>query len=217
MKQNYEFPYLLRLPMRMPVILRIDGRNFHTFTKDMDRPYDAVFIESMKNLALYLCEEIQGAELAYLQSDEISILIHNYKRLTSQAPFNNEIQKLCSISAGLASGWFTGSYKRIAVFDARVFVLPETEVTNYFLWRQLDATRNSISMLAHSLYSHKELQGKNSTEKQEMIFQKGKNWNALPAWLKRGICIKNGVADMDIPIFSQNRNYIEEVLKVDEE
>lgn len=221
-KQNYEEVWKLRLPMRLPTIIRLDGRCFHSFTKDMERPFDKLFIGDMAGLAYYLCENIQTAQFAYCQSDEISILLHPYKKLTSQAWFGGEIQKMVSISAGLASSWMSVEYEQEVVFDSRVFVLPESEVANYFLWRQMDWTRNSIQMLAQGLYSHKELLNKNTSELQELIFQKGVNWNDLETHLKRGLVVRkddegNRFVDWNPPIFSQDRNYIERYLEVEGE
>jgi len=221
MKQYYEKPYNIQLPHRLPVIIRVDGKTFHTFTKDMERPFDDEFIEAMYSLALHLCEKTHTAQFAYTQSDEISLLLHPYKKLDTNAYFNNEIQKISSVTAGIASSFMTQWYNREAVFDARCFVLPEAEVVNYFLWRQQDATRNSISMCAQSLYSHKELHGKSSAQRQEMIFQKGLNWNDLPTYKKRGSAVvKSSLGwevDLDIPIFSQDRLYIERLLEEEDE
>jgi len=229
MKQNYESVFKYKLPERMPVIIRLDGKAFHTLTAKAEKPFDNYFIEMMNGTAKYLCEQIQGVQLAYIQSDEISLLLHNYKNLNSQSWFNNEIQKMCSISAGLASSFFTLNYnyelnlfenKRYVQFDSCCFVLPENEVTNYFIWRQKDWGRNSIQMLAQSLYSHKELQEKNNSELQEMCWYKGKNWNDIETSLKRGRCCVFGSQwniDNDIPIFTQDRNYIDEYLKVEAE
>src|SRR5690606_28151994 len=110
------------------------------------------------------------------------------KRHETQPWVNNRIQKIVSLSASVAASTMTILSEKTAEFDARAFVLPESEVANYFLWRQQDATRNSIQMLARSLYSHKECDRKNTSQLQEMCFQKGKNWNDLPTSLKRGRC-----------------------------
>lgn len=217
MKYNYEQPYLYRLPLRMPLIIRLDGKNFHNFTRKMDKPFDEKLIRNMGILSQFLYDEIQGTVLAYCQSDEISLLVHNYKKLVSQSPFNNELQKLVSISAGLASACFSHLYDKIVVFDARAFVLPEAEVNNYFIWRQLDATRNSISMVANTLYSPKQLHKKSSKVKQDMIFEKGINWNSLGTHLKRGFCVKDGRLDLEIPEFAKDRNYINDVLEIEAE
>jgi tRNA(His) 5'-end guanylyltransferase len=204
----------------------------------------------MNDTAIALCKEVQGCRLAYVQSDEISLLLTNYDTVDTQSWFDNNLQKMVSISAAVASVTFThNSYKiwgvdysnedpfyltKEAYFDSRIFVLPKEDVTNYFLWRQQDATRNSVQMLARSLYSHKELDSKNNSELQEMCFQKGINWNDCPTSQKRGRCIVKKttqhtalkpktkeyiksersawVVDDEIPIFSVDRNYIDQHL-----
>lgn len=235
--KGYEQAARVRLPMRMPVILRIDGRAFHTYTRDCDKPFDAKLMSAMDDVALRLCEEVQGAQIAYVQSDEISILVHNYKRLQSQAWFDNQVQKMVSVAASVAAAMMTalsydvfGGYK-LASFDARAFVLPEAEVCNYFVWRQQDATRNSIQMLARSLYSHAECVNKNQAALQEMCFAKGYNWNDLPVAMRRGRCVvpidfnirtgghrQDGWSlDLEPPIFTQDRHYIEKHLECESE
>ena len=233
MKEYYESPWLLRFPMRTPLIIRVDGKAFHTLTRGMEKPFDARFMLMMEHVATTLCHEIQGAQLAYFQSDEISILVHNYKRFASQGWFGNEIQKICSVSAGVASAVATLFLQRTAVFDSRAFILPEAEVVNYFIWRQQDATRNSIQSVAQSMYPHKDLHGRDSGELQEMIYQKGTNWNDLPVRQKRGACIRRSGVEItsigpsiarpsfvnhtEIPIFSEHREYIQDLLAVEEE
>lgn len=224
--KEYERSFKSSLPKRLPVIIRLDGRAFHTYTQKCEKPFDFNFIECMKNTAIYVCDNIQGVELGYVQSDEISLLLHNYKQLNTEPWFNNNIQKMVSISAGLASSYFSLNSEDLVQFDSRVFVLPEDEVCNYFIWRQQDWERNSIQMLGQSLYSHKELQNKNNSEVQDMCFQKGKNWNDLPTYIKRGVCcVKRELnyfettrsrweIDDNIPIFTQNREYIEKLLEV---
>lgn len=235
--KGYERAARTELPRRLPVIVRVDGKAFHSYTKGLDRPFDARFAAAMDATAIQLCKEIQGAQLAYIQSDEISVLVHNYKTLETQAWFDNQVQKMVSVAASVAAVTFTleadarihgDGKRRPAYFDARAFVLPEAEVTNYFLWRQNDATRNSIQMLARSLYSHKECHEKGQAELQEMCFQKGQNWNDLPTSLKRGRCAHsryklentgwiNGGSwciDNEIPIFkTEGRRYIDRLLE----
>ena len=228
MKEYYEGVYNLKLPMRMPMIIRLDGRAFHTLTRNLQKPFDTIFTECMNLTARRLCEEIQGAQIAYVQSDEISILVHNYKKITTQSWFGNELQKMVSVSAGIASAEFSQLFNKIGIFDSRVFVLPEHEVCNYFIWREQDCVRNSIQMLAQSLYSQKELHKKNTKDMQEMCFQKGKNWNDLPTHQRRGRCIikkekfdtsgilhvdQDWTVDNEIPIFTQDRYYIEFYLR----
>ena len=244
--KRYEIAARTSLPPRMPVILRVDGKAFHSYTRGLRRPFDVAFMRAMDAVALKLCEEIQGAQLAYVQSDEVSVLVHSYKRHATSAWFDSQVQKMVSVAGATASSKMVmeslkifGHHKECA-FDARVFVLPESEVCNYFLWRQNDAVRNSIQMLARSLYSHKECHNKNTSELQEMTFQKGKNWNDLPIGQRRGRVVKrlgepyslklpNGAmavgrglveswqVDAEPPIFTADRGYIEQHLPVEEE
>lgn len=225
MKGFYESVFKHKLPYRMPVIIRLDGKAFHTFTRKLNKPFDEGLISWMNHTAIELCRQIQGAQIAYVQSDEISILLHNYKKFNSGAWFDNEIQKMCSISAAIATAAFNSTLRAQvvgpALFDSRVFVLPEHEVCNYYIWRQQDWIRNSIQMVARSFYSDKECFKKNQSEMQEMIFQKGVNWDDFPVPLKRGRCvIKDAeckwIVDDNIPIFTQDRDYINKHLFTEE-
>jgi tRNA(His) 5'-end guanylyltransferase len=213
----------IALPARMPVILRVDGKAFHTWTRSMDKPFDLTLVDWMNETAIDLCGHVQGAQFAYVQSDEISILLHNYKRFASQAWLENRIQKVCSVSASIAAAKMTLLSGRLAHFDARAFVLSEAEVTNYFLWRQNDATRHSIQMLARSLYSHKQCENKDCNVLQELCFQKGHNWNDLPTHLRRGRCVVRDeqgrwVVDREIPIWKEaGRQYVERFLETEPE
>lgn len=224
MKTFYEEIPKTRLMRRTPVIIRIDGKAFHTFTRGFKRPFDDVLIKTMQETAKYLCENVQGCVLAYTQSDEISLLLIDYQRFETSAWFDYEIQKMCSISASMATMAFNkyfienarefidktyearngnlisendtymdtlqnAVYQR-AMFDARVFNIPKEEVTNYFYWRQLDASRNSIQMVGQANFSHKELQHKSCNDIQDMLMtQKNINWNDFPTYQKRGSCV----------------------------
>ncbi|QXN69876.1 putative tRNA(His) guanylyltransferase Thg1 family protein [Bacillus phage vB_BspH_Mawwa] len=230
--KEYENAYRMKLPKRMPVIIRIDGKAFHTYTKGMTKPFDGYLTHAMWETCKYLAKNIMGCKMAYTQSDEINLLLTNYEKVTTESWFNNNIQKIVSVSASLATAKFnevmreesptTGVSNKLALFDSRVWVLPKEEVINYFIWRQQDATKNSIQMVAQAEFSHDQLQGLNSGQLQDKLFlERGINWNDLPTWQKRGSCIKkvnferNGSTrsawdvDLETPIFSQDRNYIE--------
>lgn len=194
-KKFYENRTRYVLPRRTNTIIRIDGKAFKTFTQNFEKPFDITLSKAMDRTAKALCEGIQGAVMAYVQSDEITILLTDYKKLTTDAWFDGNIQKIVSVSASMATGYFNSyiNYYRpddsrlMAFFDSRVFTIPDRgEVINSFIWRQQDAVRNSVSMLAQSLYSHKELMNKNQSEMQELCFQKGINWNNIDAGWKRG-------------------------------
>ncbi|MCP1222794.1 tRNA(His) guanylyltransferase Thg1 family protein [Sebaldella sp. S0638] len=226
--KTYENSYRYTLPRRMPVILRIDGCHFHTFTKGMDKPFDEKLIEAFWETCKFLGENIMGAKLIYHQSDEISILITNYDTIQTDSWFSNNIQKMVSVSASMAAAKFNEvirkSYpdKELAFFDSRAWIIPQDEVNNYFTWRQQDATKNSISMTAFANFKHEELHGLSGNQLQEKLFsEKGINWDKFPVWKKRGACVlkkeylKEGTVcrrwetDTDIPIFSKDKNYIE--------
>jgi len=219
MKEQYENRTRIMLPRRTYTMIRVDGKAFHTWTKNMDKPFDKDLMGLMDVVAVAMCEEIQGARLAYVQSDEISILLTDFEKPTTEAWFNGNMQKMVSISAAIATAKFNdaaldaflnGGIKKffnmdLALFDSRVFTIPDaTEVENYLIWRQQDATRNSIQMAARALYSHKECENKNTSELQEMTFQKGVNWNDYSAREKRGgLVLKKptgAVVDTDPPV-----------------
>jgi len=177
MKQ-YEHVTRTSLTRRMPAIIRVDGKSFHTLTASMARPFDVDFTACMWAAAVRLCEEIQGAQIAFTQSDEINVLLVDYQTLDTQAWFDAGIQKMCSVSASIATQafgeWF---HKRFPehrgrpLFDSRVFNLPREEVVNYFVWRQQDATRNSIQMVGQANFSQKQLHGLSCDLIQEKLFQ----------------------------------------------
>ena len=201
MKEFYEQVPKTRLVRRMPVAIRIDGKAFHTFTRGFEKPFDEVLGRAMRETMKYLCENIQGCVLGYTQSDEITLILIDYKKLTSSAWFDYEVQKMCSIAASMATMAFNRVFKeevnawfgeqtvpisesiaqrynlymekieKGAMFDARVFNIPKEEVANLIYWRQLDATRNSIQMVGQANFSHSELQNKSCNVIQEMLFQ----------------------------------------------
>ena len=211
MKTYYEEISKTKLLRRTPVIIRIDGKAFHSFTRGFIRPFDEYLIQSMQNTTKYLCEHIQGTVLGYCQSDEISLVLIDYKTLKTSAWFDNEVQKMCSVSASMATMAFNKIFNEIvknghdnkkylesldracrqgALFDSRVFNVPKEEVTNYIYWRQVDATRNSIQMVGRAYFSHKELFNKSCNDIQDMLMtQKGINWNDYPVYQKRGTCV----------------------------
>jgi len=252
MKENYEKRSKTFLMRRNPVIIRLDGKAFHTFTKGMRRPFDNLLIKTMQETTKYLCENIQGCKFGYTQSDEITLVLTDYDKLNTDAWFDYGVQKMVSVSASMATLAFnrifrentkeyiffkgknedTEKYINVleskfdkAIFDSRAFSIPKEEVCNCLIWRQQDATKNSISMLAQSYFSHKELHKKNGSDKQDMLMDKHNiNWNNLSTVKKRGSSIKkrkiekNGVErkewfiDRKTPIFSKNREYIEDLI-----
>jgi tRNA(His) guanylyltransferase len=198
--KGYEDIWRNTLPERLPVIIRLDGRAFHSYTRDAERPYDQLLMNAMDNVAMELCGEAGNCVLAYIQSDEISLLL-TQKSKDSQPWFANNVQKMTSVSASLASVRMTlespGVFLvkadkpvlRPAQFDARAFIIPPHEVVNYFIWRQQDWIRNSVQMLARAHYSHKQLDNKSQSDMHEMLHQKGVNWALLTPDQKNGRCV----------------------------
>lgn len=237
--KGYEAVSKTKLTNRTPVIIRLDGKAFHTWTKKLtgDDPFNYKMHEMMVITTQFIMSNMQNAEIAYTQSDEISILMNDWKKLNTGQWYGNNVQKMASVSASAASAAFNfcaakpglvNQMADLAMFDSRVFNLPKEEVVNYFLWRQQDATRNSINMLGQHYFSHKDLQGKNVSQVQDMLMlQEGVNWNDIDTWKKRGTCVvKNPnsfdssspwFVDEEIPIFSQDRGYIEKYLTVEED
>jgi len=235
MKSHYESRAKVFLPRRSYTLIRVDGKAFHTYTKGLSSPFDEALMEDMDNTAAYLCKNIMNAKFAFVQSDEISILITDFEDQNTQSWFDNNLQKMCSVSASMATSKFNHlrfarnfGYMgleevekfKLAEFDSRVFQIPQkTEVENYFIWRQQDTVRNSIQSTGQSLYSAKELHGKNMSELQEMIFQKGVNWNDFEPKFKRGRMIvkesyqkeesiRTRWVSIEVPIFTQERNFL---------
>lgn len=237
--KEYEAVTKSKLLRRGYTMIRIDGKAFHTYTKGLERPFDWGLVDDMDDTAKYLCKNIQGAVCAFVQSDEISIILTDFDEPETSAWFDNSIQKMCSVSASMATAAFNkarisrliSSGKILsgfddlkwAEFDSRVFQLPtKTEVENYMIWRQQDTVKNSISSVAQSMFSHKELHGKSGNEKQEMMFQKdGTNWNDFDPKCKRGRMIiketyekapdvfRTRWVSVAPPIFTKDREYLD--------
>jgi len=203
--KKYEKCYNFQIPSRTYTMIRFDGRGFSKYTKGFKKPFDKLLSGAMDAASMAIGKEFNG-KLVYTQSDEISIMLTDIENIDSELPFGGKIQKLCSIGATCVANAFNkfmlsnlmmeygGDLKKLsefnfAEFDARVYQIPDfREVSNYFIWRQQDSTRNSVSMAAcaNNTISHKEQQNKNTNELQEMLFQKGINWNDYPEKFKRG-------------------------------
>jgi tRNA(His) 5'-end guanylyltransferase len=254
MKGNYENRSKTYLVRRMPVIIRLDGKAFHTFTRGFNKPFDEVMMQTMQQTTLKLCQEIQGCVFGYTQSDEITLVLVDYNDINTDAWFDYSVQKMCSVASSMCTLYFNKIFAEMvdvfiansnvtpeeeklervynkaiekgAMFDARVFNIPVEEVTNCVLWRQQDATRNSISSLAQSKFSHKELQGKSSSQMQDMLMEKfGINWNDLTIPEKRGTAVykrtindtTEWIVDYQMPILKgEDRNYVENLINVGE-
>lgn len=225
--ENIARNYLTR---RIPTIIRVDGKAFHTFTRGMEKPFDRILMTTMQNTMKYLCENIQGCVFGYTQSDEITFAFSN--AYTAEL-WKNFPEAMRNSNNGTNKYIETLVAKMgTAMFDARVFSIPKDEVCNCLIWRQQDATRNSIEAVGQANFSQKELHGKSCNVIQDMLWKDcGINWNDFPVDCKRGsACYKTRVRetvpvlnntetvevfrnrwviDREPPIFSQEREYVE--------
>lgn len=248
--KGYEYISRIYLPRRIPVIIRLDGKAFHTFTRGFDKPFDRILMDCMQTTMKQLCSGIQGCVFGYTQSDEITLVLTDYKTIKTDAWFGYNIQKMVSVAASMATKEFNTAllcecarlehddarYELYldktgeAMFDARCFSIPKEEVCNCLIWRQQDATRNSIQSVGQAHFSQSELNGKSCDQIQDMLFtEKNINWGDLPTDCKRGaacykqeeeaVFVSGGERtvfrrpawkiDREVPIFTADRNYIE--------
>lgn len=234
--KKYEFVSRHYLTTRTPVIIRIDGKTFHTFTRGFQRPFDDVLSKTMQETMKYLCENIQGCVLGYTQSDEITLVLVDYKNIDTSAWFdyNNRANNYINSVLELQDTDIPSELEYIkilkraidkgAMFDARVFNIPKDEACNNLLWRQNDATRNSIQMVGRAYFSHKQLNKKSTSNIQDMLMlEKGVNWNDYPTKYKRGSCCirktdettgrSKWIIDNEIPIFKgDGRKYVNDLI-----
>ncbi len=178
----------------LPLLARLDGRAFHTFTRDLRRPYDEAMSRAMIETTRHVVEQMQAA-IGYSQSDEITLAWYFPASSPTEYPFSGRYQKLASVLAGMATAKFNAEVARrlphkaveLPHFDARVWQVPTlTEALEVFIWREDDATKNSLSMAARAHFTDAEVVGKKTADKHELLHRVGVNWNDFPAFFKRG-------------------------------
>ena len=175
--KGYEKVFSYSLPKKIPVMIRVDGRAFHTFTRNLNKPFDSDLMRAMIFAAIETARQMQGFTFAYIQSDEVTFLLNDYKRIETDAWFDYDLSKLVSITAATMSIEFNIAFKSSrAIFDGRAFAVPREDVINAFLWRAKDWERNSLQMYCRSFFSHKQLDRKNRKDMHEMLHRIGKNW-----------------------------------------
>jgi tRNA(His) guanylyltransferase len=234
MKGNYENRSRHTLIRRMPVIVRVDGRAFHTLTSSADKPFDRNLILCMVESAKAVACDIQGFKAAYVQSDEASFLITDYDTLDTEAWFGYVKSKVETISAASMTAHFNhfsafntarslfGNIKP-ALFDARAFNIPREEVSNYFLWRAKDWERNSVSMYARAFFSDKQLHGQGRADQHEMLHSAGKNWATdLSPQIRNGTWVSMGYSGCSensniLPTHQDISRFIEPLVNCDTE
>lgn len=201
-----------------PIILRLDGKAFHTYTKGMNKPFDDTLGYAMKETMKFLCEEIADCRFGYTQSDEITLVLTSDIWEDYSPWFQNKLQKIISTASSICTFKFNSiMYEKtgkVGLFDCRAFSIPDyVEASNCLFWRQLDATRNSVQMLAQAHYRQKELNGLSCDMlKEKLITEKGLNWGDLDSYKKWGAaCYKSEgswIVDKDTIVFKENWEYV---------
>lgn len=199
--KQYEEVYQYKLTPRSCLFIRVDGKAFHTYTRNFKRPFDWTLMDAMTTAACKTAEEMQGFKGAFVQSDEATFMLTDFDTLQTQGWFGYELAKVISISASAFTAHFNQymldkyvQQPTPAMFDSRAFIVPKEDAANVFIWRQKDWTRNSIQMLARMHFSHKELNQKSVSGMHEMLHTKGINWADLAPQEKNGTFIdKHGL------------------------
>lgn len=249
--KRYERATRYLLPPRQFTVIRIDGKNFHGFTRHCTRPFDFRLMDAFEATARALVGQVHGALLAYHQSDEISVVMQDFASHGTEPWLGGVVQKQASVAASIATAVFNREWVlehsyddgRYAIFDGRTYAVPtRSEVANYLIWRQQDATRNSVNMAASAHFSHKSLHGTTSDQRQERLWSEaGVNWDDYPARAKRGTVTSRRayvedvtyvrsdtgetvtqrdversrtVTDEETPVFTQDRDYLSRLLVV---
>ena len=206
--KSYEFETRNFLQKKTPVIIRVDGKAFHTYTKpfktDSD-PYNCDIFDSMYCAMQQTHKAIQGCVVSYMQSDECSFLVLDTKAPETQAYFGYELPKIVSIVASTFTVNFYSTIQkfiakknynvdRLPIFDARAFNIPFEDMSNYFVWRIKDAERNAIQNVARYVLGHKKIQGVPNVTVKQMLTEVGVDFDSLPLGFQRGV-IYNGEAN----------------------
>lgn len=199
--KSYEDVNRNKLMSKSDVIIRIDWKAFHSFTRWLAKPYDRDLIDTFTKVVNLLKKQISGFKLAYIQSDEISIWINDKESIQTQWRFYYNINKINSVCASLCTGYFNKirhKSDKIAFFDCRCFNIPEQDIANYFLWRAKDWYRNSVQMFARSVYSQKQLHGKHIQDIKDMLFNDEYDWDDIDSVFKNGTFITKDLEIVDI-------------------
>lgn len=213
MKEEYEAATRLLLPRKTHTIIRLDGNAFHTYTRGLARPFDAQLHDDLVSSAAFLCAKVSGARLAYVQSDEVSLLVTDFTNPGTQPWFGGNVQKMASVSASILTAKFNELRPPgvpLAFFDSRVFMIADaSEVEEYFRWRFVDARRNSVSSLAQAHFSHRELQNRSTFEQQSMLLKdRGVSWTDQDPQFKYGTVIYRDQRTEDVTFTRDGKEYV---------
>lgn len=188
----------------VPIYARLDGKSFSKFTRGMGRPFDDTFRHMMIETAKELLKQT-SADLAYTQSDEISLYWENNATL-DQMLYSGRYEKMLGELVGIATAklyqmthfLFPDRISLLPRFDARIMSCSLEDVANFFIWREMDATKNSISQVSHYHFSQRELMGKSSKKRREMLFEAGDPWEKYSDDKKRGVYVKKFLREVPV-------------------
>lgn len=198
LKRDYESRTQLELPRKTYTLVRLDGKAFHSYTRNLPRPFDETLHEDLVAAATFLCEQVTGTLLAYVQSDEVSLLVTDLARSGTQPWYGGNVQKIVSVTASMLTAKFNALRnlgidvgEPLALFDSRVFTIDSPDaVVDYFQWRYLDAWRNGITSLASAHFSPKQLFGKTTTERREMLLDIGVDYTLTDPRARSGSVVE---------------------------
>lgn len=237
--KEYESITKTNLMKRTPVIVRVDGRAFHTFTKGFVKPFDTLFLEAMRETALDLFKNIPYVKFAYTESDEISLILLENDFVNDTPFFDNDLQKIVSLTSSMATLYFNNNFVKVieryaksgvdvsiyrnkynkATFDSRAFNIPFFEVDNYILDRQLDSKRNSLNAYAQSLYSAKALFGKKHDDLINLLHDKGVHYHDIDVALRHGVAVykvdDRPTFDYALPSLTVDKTFVSRIVLPD--
>lgn len=231
--KEYESNAKIKLIKKMPVIIRVDGRAFHTFTKGFVKPFDTLFLEAMRKTALDLFKSVPNCRFAYTESDEITLILDDSNTILDTAFYDNDLEKLVSVTASMTTMFFNNNFASViergeksaidttiykkklykATFDSRAFNVPYHEVDNVILDRQLDSKRNSLNAYAQSLYPQKVLNGKKHDDLIDLLHAKGMKYHDIDVSLRHGVAVYKDetdkvVVDYDVPSLLIDKTFV---------
>ena len=204
--KRYEQTSRAMLVPNMPVAIRVDGKAFHTWTRgienDINSPFSPTLMDAMDNAGYMLASQVDGFVAAYVQSDEVTVIIDDSFKPETLGWFGYNHSKIVSIAASIMTAEFnrsiTNRTNTPALFDARAFNIPKDDVINCLLWRVKDWHRNSLQMYARHFFSHKQLHGKSASGLHEMLHHVEKKWATdLTPRQKNGMLVVNRADKVD--------------------
>lgn len=211
--KGYEQVSRFMFTPKIPIVIRLDGKAFHTFTKPFKRPFDERLIKSMQDTTEFLVNNIQNCIMGYTQSDEITLVLLDMLSEDTETWFNGGLQKIVSVSSSMCTAYFNNVLKhdRLAFFDSRAFQMPLEDLPNNIVWRMKDCYKNAITSVAHCHYSQKQLHGISTKDRLEMIKDKYvfKDEELYGTLFYKQLIIENDLSRKEVIKVNKMMNYYE--------